>query len=170
MAINRAWFDALVDDTGTGTTGTVWNKAAIAGLLDAIDAMLEGHKTWVPLLQFGGASTGWTYTATGRYARADTLVLAEAQITISGVGSAAGIATVSGLPYLAATDTSPLAQVDPASSLAGVTGAGLGVYAGGVVYLVMQPPATPASNRVSMTHSNFPTGAQINFSLAYRRG
>jgi hypothetical protein len=41
MAIlNRAWYNALVDDAGNGLTGTIWNKAQIAGLLDSIDAAL----------------------------------------------------------------------------------------------------------------------------------
>jgi len=40
MPINRAPFNALVDDDGTGTTGTVWNKAQIQSvLLDQIDAL-----------------------------------------------------------------------------------------------------------------------------------
>jgi hypothetical protein len=40
MAIDRTWYNALVDDTGSGTTGTVWNKAQINGLLNSIDAAL----------------------------------------------------------------------------------------------------------------------------------
>jgi hypothetical protein len=41
MSINRAPFNALVDDDGSNTVGSVWNKAAIAGvLLDPIDAAL----------------------------------------------------------------------------------------------------------------------------------
>jgi hypothetical protein len=41
MAINRAPFNALVDDNGTGTTGSVWNKAAIQGvILDPVDAAI----------------------------------------------------------------------------------------------------------------------------------
>jgi hypothetical protein len=40
-AINRAPFDATVDDDGSGTTGTVWNKAQIQGvLLDPTDAAI----------------------------------------------------------------------------------------------------------------------------------
>jgi hypothetical protein len=38
VAINRAPFNALVDDNGSGLTGSIWNKAAIASvLLDPID-------------------------------------------------------------------------------------------------------------------------------------
>ena len=39
MPINRGPFNALVDDDGTGLTGTVWNKAQIAAvILDPADA------------------------------------------------------------------------------------------------------------------------------------
>jgi Chaperone of endosialidase len=42
MAINRTPFNALVDDDGSGTTGTPWNKAQIQGvLLDPIDTALN---------------------------------------------------------------------------------------------------------------------------------
>lgn len=37
MTLNRAWFNALVDDNGTNTVGTVWNKTQIDGLLNTID-------------------------------------------------------------------------------------------------------------------------------------
>jgi len=41
MAINRGPFNALVDDDGSNTVGSIWNKAAIAGvLLDPTDAAL----------------------------------------------------------------------------------------------------------------------------------
>lgn len=41
MPIDRTAFNALVDDDGTGTLGTVWNKAQIQGvLLDPIDASI----------------------------------------------------------------------------------------------------------------------------------
>ena len=38
--LNRTWYDSLVDDDGSGTTGTIWNKAAVDGLLDSVDASL----------------------------------------------------------------------------------------------------------------------------------
>lgn len=46
MGINRAPFNALVDDDGTGQVGSVWNKAQIQGvLLDPIDALVSGGWT-----------------------------------------------------------------------------------------------------------------------------
>lgn len=44
MAIDRTAYNALVDDDGSGTVGTVWNKARIAGvILDPVDAALADH-------------------------------------------------------------------------------------------------------------------------------
>ena len=38
--LDRTWYNTLVDDDGSGTTGTIWNKAAVDGLLDSVDASL----------------------------------------------------------------------------------------------------------------------------------
>jgi hypothetical protein len=38
MALNRAWYDALVDDDGSNSIGTVWGKDDIKNLLDSVDA------------------------------------------------------------------------------------------------------------------------------------
>lgn len=38
MALDRAWFNALVDDAGDGVSGSVWDKADIKALLDSVDA------------------------------------------------------------------------------------------------------------------------------------
>ena len=40
--LDRTWFDALVNDDGSNTLGTNWNKARIAELLDSVDALLTG--------------------------------------------------------------------------------------------------------------------------------
>jgi len=53
MALDRTWFNALVDDDGSNTVGTVWNKAQIDALLDSVDAALisESRRTvWTPAL------------------------------------------------------------------------------------------------------------------------
>jgi hypothetical protein len=67
MTLNPAWFNALVDDTGTGTTGTVWNKATIKGLTDNIDAELTRlnyyHTTWTPDLRVTPAGGVPAYSA-----------------------------------------------------------------------------------------------------------
>jgi hypothetical protein len=39
MPIDRTWYNTLVDDDGSGTTGTVIDKADFDAILDAIDAL-----------------------------------------------------------------------------------------------------------------------------------
>jgi hypothetical protein len=43
MALDRTWYNALVDDDGSNTVGTVWGKDDIKNLLDSIDAILTAH-------------------------------------------------------------------------------------------------------------------------------
>jgi len=38
--LDRSWYNTLVDDDGSGTTGTPWNKAAVDALMDSVDASL----------------------------------------------------------------------------------------------------------------------------------
>jgi hypothetical protein len=38
MALDRTWYNTLVDDDGSGITGSVWDKADVDALMDAVDA------------------------------------------------------------------------------------------------------------------------------------
>lgn len=38
--LDRTWYNTLIDDDGSGTTGTIWNKAAVDGLMDTVDVSL----------------------------------------------------------------------------------------------------------------------------------
>jgi hypothetical protein len=40
--LSRLWYDTLVDDDGTNTVGTIWNKASVDSLMDAVD--VETHR------------------------------------------------------------------------------------------------------------------------------
>lgn len=40
MALDRTWYNTLVDDDGSGMTGSVWDKADVDSLMDAIDVQL----------------------------------------------------------------------------------------------------------------------------------
>lgn len=37
--LDRTWYNTLVDDDGTNTTGSVWDKADVDSLMDAVDAV-----------------------------------------------------------------------------------------------------------------------------------
>lgn len=38
MALDRTWYNSLVDDDGSNTVGTLWDKAAVDHLMDNVDA------------------------------------------------------------------------------------------------------------------------------------
>jgi hypothetical protein len=59
MSINRAPFNALVDDDGSNTVGTVWNKNQIKTvLLDPIDALPGVTGLWTPYVPGWGGNDG----------------------------------------------------------------------------------------------------------------
>jgi hypothetical protein len=64
MALNRNWYNTLVDDSGTGTNGTVWDKSQIDQFFGVIDFRV---RDWVPVPFAAGnfySDTGsWTVEA-----------------------------------------------------------------------------------------------------------
>lgn len=52
MALDRTWYNTLVDDDGSNTVGTIWNKAAVDSLMDAVDASLATVAT-LPITEAG---------------------------------------------------------------------------------------------------------------------
>jgi hypothetical protein len=98
MAINRTWWNNLVDDDGSGITGTIWNKAVIAGLLDAIDAMGEAGN-WGPQLVAGGGGTPIYTVQQGISARTYKHVFLAGRIALSSKGSLTGLLYLGGIPF-----------------------------------------------------------------------
>jgi len=89
LPLDRTWYNTLVDDDGSGTTGTVWNKTAVDGLMDTIDARLVGivdradppagfvtaaglidtdTVTPQPAIQFDNVTGGLSITSAGNFA------------------------------------------------------------------------------------------------------
>jgi len=66
MALDRTWYNALVDDDGSNTVGTVWGKDDIKNLLDSVDA------------EIGRLDGGWINFAPALYADAGTWSTAKA--------------------------------------------------------------------------------------------
>lgn len=40
--LSRTWYNTLIDDDGSGSVGTVWNKGQVGSFMDTIDASLAG--------------------------------------------------------------------------------------------------------------------------------
>lgn len=38
MPLDRTWYNSLIDDDGSNTVGSIWNKASVDSLMDAVDA------------------------------------------------------------------------------------------------------------------------------------
>jgi hypothetical protein len=60
MALDRTWYNTLIDDSGDNTSGTLWNKAAVDSLMDAIDASID--LTWTAVSYVAGNFTSPTGT------------------------------------------------------------------------------------------------------------
>jgi len=80
----------------------IFRKTTVGLSFDAgannLDTYEEG--TWTPSLQFGGATTGITYsTLSASYTRIGDLCHVQAIIILSSKGSATGAAIVTGLPF-----------------------------------------------------------------------
>lgn len=73
------------------------NPSSDANTLDDYE---EG--SWTPLLRFGGASVGMTYsTQLGQYTKVGKLCHIQGNITLSAKGSSTGAASIAGLPFAA---------------------------------------------------------------------
>jgi hypothetical protein len=107
MALNRTWYNSLVDDDGSGLTGSVWDKADVDALMDAVDAELARLDTGVsgpivPFLQSYGGGTPVYATQHGAYVKVGKLLLVSGRVTLSSKGSlAAGQLVLAGFPYAA---------------------------------------------------------------------
>jgi hypothetical protein len=91
--------------TAVLTANTTASKINVAALqIGGVD-MAYAVGTWTPELQFGGVSTGITYSArTARYSRFGPLVFVVADIRLSSKGSATGNAAITGLPLTSANN------------------------------------------------------------------
>jgi hypothetical protein len=102
MALDRTWYNTLVDDDGSGLTGSVWDKADVDALMDAIDASFNSANSgniWTPVLQSSGGTPIYT-TQKGSWAKAGQIVTLSCRITLSSKGSlGAGTLLIGGLPF-----------------------------------------------------------------------
>jgi hypothetical protein len=115
-------------DSGTIATLQSYVASALASysttaqMNTAINNLNMTSASWTPVLQFGGASTGISYTSqSGEYQTIGKLCIAGFYIALSSKGSATGNATISGLPFAAEGTTGGSCVVNDAnlSSISG---------------------------------------------------
>jgi hypothetical protein len=104
MALNRAWYDALVDDDGSNTVGTVWGKDDIKNLLDSVDAELArldgGWLNFTPAL-YADAGVWSSASALMQYRTQAGGIEMQVSIEASTLSSATGAVHIQ-LPVMAA--------------------------------------------------------------------
>jgi hypothetical protein len=140
------------------------NAGAPGMTSELLDWYEEG--TFTPSIQFGGASTGITYSnQTGFYTRIGRQVYIFVRIVLSSKGSATGDATIVGLPYGAASNNFPAAIIDPSAdfSLLVAGGAIFGVIGSSTVNLLQQT----ITGRAALTSANFGNTSDLRFGLTY---
>ncbi len=94
MAINRAPFNALVDDDGSNLVGSVWNKAAIKDvILDPVDAALPAPVLWTQI-PFSAANFQWAGVVAGHVTQNQYCVTGKTLIWMLRMDGAPGNNTV----------------------------------------------------------------------------
>jgi hypothetical protein len=85
----------MIDDDGSGTTGTILNNAWKQELYDQIDATAGVVGTWTPV---DASGAGLILTATGVYVATSSAIMVWASVQFPATSSGAN-AVLSGLPF-----------------------------------------------------------------------
>ncbi|CAB5178907.1 Bacteriophage T7 tail fibre protein [uncultured Caudovirales phage] len=101
---SAGWVNRLSIDDGGGLTDltsvTFPTLTPTNGTVTVSSLSAHAGGTFTPALQFGGATTGITYSAQiGRFQRTGNRVYFEIRMALSSKGSATGTATIAGLPF-----------------------------------------------------------------------
>jgi hypothetical protein len=99
------------DSLGSATNS--WDNVYADGLTFDDGTNVLGNyvdvTTWTPTLEFGGGTTGITYSAqNGHYSRIGNIVVLRMEITLTNKGSSTGTATITGFPLAVYGGITPL--------------------------------------------------------------
>ncbi len=127
--------------------------------------------TWTPALNFGGSTTGITYTSqSGTYLQANGLCWIDFAFTLSSKGtfSASDAATITGLPYTGSATANPFFSVRwvaMTTSFVNVLGF---VQASSAAITFRAATAATTGLSVGLTYADFANNSQIFASFVYR--
>lgn len=104
--------DCIINSTNTnaitGGGALAYDDLSFTGaskLINTTTQSVFNSSSFVPVLNFGGATTGIAYSNQyGRYYRVGNLVTFSIYIALTNKGSATGSATITGLPFLSTND------------------------------------------------------------------
>lgn len=121
--------------------------------------------SWTPVMTFGGASTGITYSLRdGKWRLKCHQFTAEFTMILSAVGSATGNAIITGLPYAPSGNFNPACTITFYSALASITGGFASYVPSGVTGCSLWQNG--AANHVALTEANFTNTSNIQGSIS----
>jgi hypothetical protein len=157
--------------TGDNVTANNAEFASPFIKLPNVDSPNANHLDWyeegfiTPVLNFGGATTGITYSQQfGRYTRIGRIVFCSFAFTLTSKGSATGNATVTGLPFTPAASNTSFSMIRPAGGFTGV-GGGVGLNIGTSASGTFLTNA--ATGMTTLTDANFGNTAQVVATFSY---
>jgi hypothetical protein len=151
--------NAVIYTAGAGLT---FFPGTVAGVLTGGAVYDSGTGAWTPVLNFGGATTGITYSVQGgSYLRIGGFIIVQFDFTLSSKGTATGAATITGLP-IAATGLVPV-QIAFAQSVSGFSGNQSFINAGTIISLAF----SGATGTTSAADTNFTNTSRIAGSAIY---
>jgi hypothetical protein len=154
MALDRTWYNTLVDDDGSGLSGSVWDKADVNSLMNAIDAELARlggtAAFWTPTIIGSGGGTPSYNLQTAWYERRGSLVWIGGRVSAN-KGTLSGQLSLGNLPV---GTNGIIAQAGPRFG-----------YVGGVtgnVPLACYAPGAGTSFALTYTNSGLLDASQIS--------
>jgi len=121
--------------------------------------------SWTPSIQFGGATTGITYsTQSGTYVRISDVVIASGTLVFTNKGTATGAATLAGLPFAVGTESAVL-SVGRYTNFTGLAAPISGDATPGTTTIDLQDSS--ATSSTNLVDTNFTNTTELQFSLAY---
>jgi len=150
-----------------GTGGSIVFDQTGYTAANALDDYEEG--TWSPVLDFGGGSTGISYsTQSGKYTKIGNVVHFSFRLYLSSKGSSTGHAAVSGFPFAAdAMPTGGVFQLTPARGWLGDNDEPMYLYFAGGTRMTMYQNDWDGTANAAVDHSQFANNTELELTASY---
>jgi len=157
------------DSLGSATNS--WDNVYADGLsfndgTDILSTYID-QTSWTPQLEFGGATTGITYsTQEGTYIRIGNIVFVNVTISLSSKGSATGVATITGFPFTASLNRNCEAIGEwNLITFSANNYQACAIFAGTTSTISLQQCGT-ATAFTNLTDTAFANGSRLHFSMS----
>jgi hypothetical protein len=160
----------LLGNLVIGTAAKGIDFSANTGAAGMTSELLNWYEegTWTPTLQFGGASTGITYTTQrGYYTRIGRQVTVSGRIEISSKGLSTGTATINGLPFTINTNSDTVQVLDAGSGFQNLIAGGCLFVGGQTANTFMYIFISITTGRSLVDDTYFGASASFSFQLSY---